>query len=195
MVGISEQCKAFVIWVLTMIINVMIVGQKWLAEQLLKHCLDNSNINVVAVSPPNLNDRLAKLATRYNVPVVLHGKQLTANHVSPFGADIILCAHAYCFITAEARQLCQHGAVGYHPSLLPAYKGKNAIADAFNAGEQVTGGSLYQLDDGWDTGKVLLQEYVVITESDTLVSLWQTKLAPLGVELFNQYLSSKITDN
>lgn len=170
-------------------IKVMIVGQKWLAEQLLKRCIEMGNIEVVLVSVPCIEDRTALLADKLNIPVTTHGKTLIAS-VIPDNIDVILMAHAYCFVGADARAKARLGAVGYHPSLLPAYKGKTAIADAFNAGETITGGSLYQLDDGWDTGMVVDQASVKIDGNDTIKSLWQDKLAPLGLLLFKGYLKS-----
>lgn len=170
-------------------IKVMIVGQKWLAQQLLRRCVEMYDIDVVLVSVPCLEDRTAVLAERLDIPVTIHSKTLMASEV-PDGIDLILMAHAYCFVDAEARAKARLGAVGYHPSLLPAYKGKTAIADAFNAGEVVTGGSLYQLDDGWDTGMIVDQASVKIDASDTIQSLWQDKLAPLGLTIFESYLKS-----
>lgn len=170
-------------------IKVMIVGQKWLAEQLLKRCMAMSSVEVILVSVPCIDDRTAVLAKQIGVPVTIHSKALDASAV-PNNIDVILTAHAYCFVNANARAKAKYGAVGYHPSLLPAYKGKTAIADAFNAGEVVTGGSLYQLDDGWDTGMIVDQTSVKIDASDTISSLWQDKLAPLGLTLFESYLKS-----
>ncbi len=174
-------------------LNVMIVGQKWLAEQLLNWCLNQSKIKVVAVSPPNATDRLAVLANKHKIPVVVHDKVLIDNQV-PNGVDIILTAHAYCFVEKQARYKARFGAVGYHPSLLPKYKGKTAVKDAFANGDKIVGGSLYQLDDGWDTGQVLLQQSVAVDDDDTLTSLWQDKLAPLGVRLFRRYLDGLINN-
>ena len=170
-------------------IKVMIVGQKWLAEQLIKRCIEMDGVDVVLVSAPCLNDRASVLADRLAIPVITHGKTLISS-VVPDNIDVILTAHAYCFVGADARDKAKFGAVGYHPSLLPAYKGKTAIADAFNAGERMTGGSLYQLDDGWDTGVVVNQASVHIDDDDTIKSLWQDKLAPLGLLLFEGYLKS-----
>ncbi|MDO4896146.1 MAG: formyltransferase family protein [Moraxella sp.] len=168
-------------------LKVMIVGQKWLAEQLLAWCLTQPNIKVVAVSPPNETDRLARLATIHLIPIVIHDKTLTADQV-PTGVDIILTAHAYCFVTKEARDKARLGAVGYHPSLLPKYKGKHAIKLSFDNGDKIVGGSLYQLDNGWDTGRVLAQKSVTVDKGDTLTSLWQDKLAPVGLDLLKGYL-------
>lgn len=97
---------------------------------------------MVAVSPPNNNDRLAKLANTHKIPITLHDKNLTANQV-PNEIDIILTAHAYCFVKKEARYKARFGAVGYHPSLLPKYKGKNAVKLAFDNDDKILGGSLY----------------------------------------------------
>lgn len=173
-------------------IKVMIVGQKWLAEQLLKYCIVRQDIQVVAVSPPSIDDRLAVLASQHNIPVNVHGKMLKQTQI-PIEVDIILTAHAYCFVTGTARSKARYGAVGYHPSLLPKYKGKSAIVDTINAGEKVTGGSLYQLDNGWDTGKVIMQDEVAVDSDDTALTLWKNKLAPLGLVLFEAYLDTMNT--
>lgn len=165
----------------------MIIGQKWFAEQLLKQCMASKHIKVVAVSPPNLGDRLAVLAGKHNIAVTTHDKTLKQQQI-PNDVDVILTAHAYCFVTATARAKAKYGAVGYHPSLLPAYKGKTAIVDCLANGDKVTGGSLYQLDDGWDTGQVLLRRSVTINNDDTAKTLWRDKLAPLGLELFFAWL-------
>ncbi|AWY21273.1 formyl transferase [Moraxella bovis] len=170
-------------------LSVMIVGQKWLAERLLAWCLTQPAIKVVAVSPPKNTDRLARLATTHQIPIAVHDKTLTADQV-PTGVD----THAYCFVEKRARDKARLGAVGRHPSLLPKYKGKNAVKLAFDNGDKIVGGSLYQLDDGWDTGQVLAQKSVMVDDADTLTSLWQNKLAPIGVELFRGYLDGLLNN-
>ena len=167
--------------------KVMIVGQKWLAEQLLMRCMTMSNVEVVLVAAPRPDDRTAVLAKLRGITTITYGKTLTAGMI-PDDIDVILTAHAYCFVDADARAKAKYGAVGYHPSLLPAYKGKTAIEDAFSAGEEIIGGTLYQLDDGWDTGQVITQVGVPIDANDTVRIIWQDKLAPLGLELFERYL-------
>lgn len=171
-------------------LKVMIVGQKWLADQLLAWCLTSSHLQVVAVSPPNAEDRLAQRANKEKIPVAVHDHFLHTDQV-PDGTDLILTAHAYCFVQKAARDKARLGAVDYHPSLLPKYRGKNAVKLAFDNGDKVVGGSLYQLDDGWDTGQVLDQQSVLRDDKDTLTSLWQDKLAPLGLELFIRFLTKQ----
>jgi len=169
-----------------MIETVMIVGQKWLAAELLQLCLD-LRLQVLAAAPPVIDDRLASLASRHGIPVVVAPDQLLACAV-PDGVDLILCAHAYCYVTAAARARARLGALGYHPSLLPKYKGRDAIQQTLASGDRLAGGSLYWLDDGWDTGSVAAQQSCVVAPTDTAQTLWQRQLAPIGLQLFEQFL-------
>jgi phosphoribosylglycinamide formyltransferase-1 len=59
--------------------------------------------------------------------------------------------------------------VNVHPSLLPAFPGARAIADALAAGVETTGVTVHLVDEGLDTGPVLRQEAVPVEPRDTLV--------------------------
>lgn len=103
-------------------------------------------------------------------------------------SDIILAAHAHTFISQAHRETAKLGAVGYHPSLLPRHRGRDAIRWTIHMSEKITGGTLYQMDDGADTGAILLQDWCHIRPNDTAQTLWQRELAPLGLRLFREYL-------
>lgn len=98
--------------------RVMIVGQKFFGAEVLKLCLARGD-DVVAVSAPRVDDRLAALATDAGVPLCQVDKRLGAEWV-PDGLDVILCAHAHLFVTPEARAKARLGALGYHPACYPA---------------------------------------------------------------------------
>ncbi len=61
--------------------------------------------------------------------------------------------------------------VNIHPSLLPAFPGLNAIEKAFKYGVKVTGVTVHFVDEGVDTGPIIMQECVKIEENDTLETL------------------------
>ena len=61
--------------------------------------------------------------------------------------------------------------VNIHPSLLPAFPGKGAIAQAYESGVTETGISVHYVDEGMDTGPVIARERVAITAEDTLETL------------------------
>ena len=168
--------------------RVMIVGQKWLAAELLRLCLARGD-DVVAVSAPRMDDRLAALATAEGIPVCQVPRRLTGEWV-PAGVDVLLCANAHVFVTAEARGKARLGALGYHPSLLPRHRGRDAIRWALHMGDVVTGGTVYWLDDGADTGPIAAQDWCWVEPGDTPESLWRRVLGPMGLRLFDQVLAA-----
>lgn len=63
--------------------------------------------------------------------------------------------------------------VNLHPSLLPAFPGKNAIEQAFSYPVKVTGVTVHFVDEGMDTGPIIDQVAVKIEDEDTIESLKQ----------------------
>ena len=61
--------------------------------------------------------------------------------------------------------------INVHPSLLPKYKGLNAVEQAMEAGESVTGCTVHYVNEELDGGEVIIQEEVPILAEDTIKSL------------------------
>lgn len=57
--------------------------------------------------------------------------------------------------------------INIHPSLLPAYKGKDAVQQALAAGEKTVGVSIHYVDAGMDTGQLIAQESIHLTGRET----------------------------
>ncbi|HEX7866523.1 MAG TPA: formyltransferase family protein [Variovorax sp.] len=167
--------------------RVMIVGQKYFGAEVLRLCLDRGD-DVAAVSAPRVDDRLAAAATDAGIPLCQVPRRLDGSWV-PEGLDVILCAHAHVFVTREARLKARHGALGYHPSLLPRHRGRDAVRWALHMREQITGGTAYWLDDGADTGDIAAQDWCWIRPEDTAEALWRRDLAPMGLRLMAEVLS------
>jgi len=72
-----------------------------------------------------------------------------------------------------------------HPALLPAFKGTEAIKDAFAYGVKITGVSVHFVDEAMDHGPIILQEVVKIEEDDTLESL-EKKIHKLEHRMYSQ---------
>ena len=83
------------------------------------------------------------------------------------------------------------GCINIHASLLPRWRGAAPIQRAIEAGDSVTGVSIMQMDEGLDTGDILLSQELSIqhggAEADTTGSL-QARLADLGAEMLLQVL-------
>jgi len=84
-------------------------------------------------------------------------------------------------------QLPKHGAINLHASLLPKYRGASPIQSAIANGEKKTGVTTMLMEEGLDTGAILLQEEVEIRRSDTAGELSE-RLAKLGAALMIETL-------
>ncbi|MDQ3614182.1 MAG: hypothetical protein M3412_07610 [Chloroflexota bacterium] len=90
-----------------------------------------------------------------------------------------------CFpykVPRPIREALPLGVVNIHPSLLPALRGPDPVADALKRGLDTTGVSLHLMDDGWDTGPVLAQERVAIPEGVDALT-FEASLARRGGEM------------
>ena len=61
--------------------------------------------------------------------------------------------------------------INIHPSLLPAFPGKDAIGQAFRAGVKETGVTIHFVDEGMDTGPIIAQKGLQVKENETIESL------------------------
>ena len=164
--------------------NVLLAGQKWFGAEVYKRLSVLPGVNIAAVSAPvgdEKEDRLTFRANYDRLPVVPAGMLNAAN--MPDGIDLIVAAHSHDFIGEKTRFRAKFGGIGYHPSLLPLHRGRDAVRWAIRMGDRVTGGSVYRLSNKMDGGNVLAQEHVFVRPDDTAEELWRRDLAPLGVEL------------
>ena len=81
----------------------------------------------------------------------------------------------------------KYGAVNVHASLLPGYRGAAPIAWAILRGEKVTGVTTMVMDEGMDTGDILLQTEVPIGNEETCENL-HDRLGSLGAQLLSKTL-------
>jgi methionyl-tRNA formyltransferase len=94
----------------------------------------------------------------------------------------VLCVAAYGRILGrDLLELAPFGAVNVHGSLLPRYRGAAPIQWAIASGERETGVTIMQMDEGLDTGDVLLQRVLPIAAEDSAETL-APRLAALGGE-------------
>ncbi len=78
--------------------------------------------------------------------------------------------------------LPRHGNINLHASLLPKYRGAAPIQWAIASGEKVTGVTTMRIDEGLDTGNILLQQELAVADNDTSETL-APRLAAIGADL------------
>ncbi len=99
--------------------------------------------------------------------------------VSP---DLIVVAAFGQILPKEILALPRYGCVNVHASLLPKYRGAAPIQQALIDGEEKTGITLMKMDEGLDTGDILLQQELSISPEETGGSLFD-RLSALGAAL------------
>ena len=72
----------------------------------------------------------------------------------PAGVDLLIAAHSHDFIGRATRRRCAVWAIGYHPSLLPLHRGRDAVRWTVKMRDRVTGGTVYWLSDNIDAGDI-----------------------------------------
>jgi methionyl-tRNA formyltransferase len=105
-----------------------------------------------------------------------------------FNADVMVVA-AYGMILPKAvLDIPQLGCINIHPSLLPRWRGAAPIQRTIDAGDKETGVTIMQMDEGLDTGPILLQNRFVLSHNETSASL-HDELAKQGANLLIETLA------
>ena len=95
--------------------------------------------------------------------------------------DLIVVAAYGQILTKEVLNLPKHGCLNIHTSFLPKYRGASPIHSAIAAGEKQSGVTIMWMDEGLDTGDILLQEPVTLRRRETSETL-HDRLAKLGAD-------------
>ena len=104
--------------------------------------------------------------------------------------DLIVMAGFMRMVSPQFVGCYKNRILNIHPSLLPSFKGADAIKDAFEYGAKVTGVTVHFIDEEMDHGPIIVQAAVEIKEKDTLETLEEKihaqehKLYPFAIKLF-----------
>ena len=105
-----------------------------------------------------------------------------------YPADVFVVAAFGQILSREILEMPRYGCINIHASLLPMYRGAAPIQWAILNGEKKSGVTIMQMDEGLDTGDMLLSGEVAIEDTDTADSL-HDKLSELGADLIVDALS------
>lgn len=99
-----------------------------------------------------------------------------------YEADIFVVAAFGQMLSKEILEMPKYGCINIHASLLPKYRGAAPIQYAVLNGDDVTGVTIMQMNEGMDTGDILMMKAIPVEKDDTGGSLFE-KLSVLGAEL------------
>lgn len=169
--------------------RIILIGQAAFAEKTLEKLVGKGEEIVAVYCPPDMPggklDPVKQKALELSIPVRQHKTLKTPAVREEFvalNADLAILAFVPYIVPPPVFSAPRLGSICFHPSLLPKYRGASAINWALIKGEAVTGLTLFWVDEGIDTGPILLQKEVKIDPDDTTGSLYFNKIFPLGVE-------------
>jgi phosphoribosylglycinamide formyltransferase 1 len=111
-------------------------------------------------------------------------------HLEENKIDLIVLAGYMRIVGAELLTKYRGRILNIHPALLPSFKGREGIKDAFDYGVKFTGVTVHFVDEEMDAGPIILQAALKIEEDDTLASLEKKihkiehKIYPEAIGLF-----------
>lgn len=107
-------------------------------------------------------------------------------------ADVMVVAAYGLLLPPPILETPHYGCINIHASLLPRWRGASPIQSALLAGDSETGITIMQMDQGLDSGDMLLAESLTITANETAAKL-HDRLATLGAKLVVKALDDLTT--
>ncbi|WP_181722789.1 methionyl-tRNA formyltransferase [Nocardia gipuzkoensis] len=161
--------------------------QTW-GRKTLQALIDSEHEVVLAVTHPAseqsykaiFSDSVEELAREHGIPVHLteRADAETIDLVKRVEPDVIVVNSWYTWMPAELYNLPPHGTLNLHDSLLPKFTGFSPVLWALISGASETGLTVHRMDEGLDTGDILVQRSIPIGPTDT-----GTELVLRGMEL------------
>jgi methionyl-tRNA formyltransferase len=148
-------------------------------------------VGVYAPPPGPRPDPLAEEAEKHGLRLLRHASlrrkgaaisERVVEHAA-LGAELNVLAFVTMILPEEIVDAPRHGSLCFHPSLLPKFRGGNALAWQILLGETEAGVTVFRPDAGVDTGPIVVQKGgVAIEPHHTAASLYFEKLYALGVD-------------
>ena len=168
-------------------VKIILCGQRSFGTAVFRMLLEQQDkLDIVAVYAPS-GDKLAGVAELYHAPIRQAGT--LRSDTMPQGCDLLIAAHSHDFVSRQVRNRLRLGAIGYHPSLLPLHRGRDAVKWTIRDRDRVAGGTVFWLTDTVDGGPIAAQEYCFVQPGDDEHTLWRRELFPMGIRLLRQALT------
>jgi methionyl-tRNA formyltransferase len=179
-------------------VRIVFAGTPQFAASALAALLDEHQVVAVLTQPDRPSGRgmqltaspVKQLALRHGLPVLQPATLKTGEaqrEVAALEPDVMVVAAYGLILPRAVLQLPRYGCLNIHASLLPRWRGAAPIPRAILAGDGETGITIMQMDEGLDTGDMLLRRPCPIAPDDTAQTL-HDKLAGMGAGCIREAL-------
>lgn len=169
--------------------KIFICGQKTFGKEVMKALYENGH-EIVGIAPPpqeKYKDKMVGYAMLKKVPIISDCDRLLSKDI-PDGTDLIISAHSHWIISDKIIEKCKYGGIGFHPSLLPRHRGRDAVRWTIHMGDFITGGTIYRLTGECDGGDIINQRTLFVDKEWDYHDLWR-ELFPIGVDMILESVS------
>jgi len=129
---------------------------------------------------------VAQFAQEHGLTPVLKPEDLKSEecalNLKALQADLFVVV-AFRILPKSLFSIPRFGTINIHASLLPKYRGPAPIHRAIEAGEHETGVTIFRIDEGVDTGEILVQSAVPIGQNETTPELYERLSAEGAVKI------------
>ena len=165
----------------------------------LKAMIDNS-IDVCFVVSNNPNALGLKIAKNENIPAycwqnIPELEEEVLKLILKYDVKLLVLAGYMRLLSKKfVNSLPSKFILNIHPSLLPKYKGMNAIQQAIDDCAEYTGVTVHYVDEGMDSGFIIKQDSIKINENDTVETL-KNRLQVIEHRLYSDTIKQILIKN
>ncbi len=161
--------------------RILYIGSVRFSAELLKYILglEENIIGIIALANSTYNSDYCDLIPISqeknidNIAVENINSSETINWIVNKKPDIIFCFGWSRILCKQILMIPKLGVLGFHPSLLPINKGRHPIIWSIVLGLRETGSTFFFMDEGVDSGDIVSQKKINISENDDALSLYQ----------------------
>ncbi|MBX3708515.1 MAG: methionyl-tRNA formyltransferase [Gammaproteobacteria bacterium] len=131
-----------------------------------------------------------ELAMEHHLPVYQPDSlknEIEQKKLADLNADVMIVAAYGLLLPRAVLRAPRLGCINIHPSLLPRWRGAAPIQRTIHAGDSRTGVTIMQMDEGLDTGPMLLKREYMLQEEETSQTL-HDQLAQMGADALIEVL-------
>lgn len=177
-------------------VGVLVSGNGSNLEAILKACRSKKiDAEVVLVVSNNPKAYALERAKKFKVPTfVVNAKENFETEVlsllKQYNVELVCLAGFMRLLSKHFIQAYPNRILNIHPALLPAFPGLKAQKQAYDYGAKITGVTVHFVDEGCDTGPIILQKAIPILDSDTEETLFKRiqkvehQIYPQAIQLF-----------
>ena len=160
----------------------------------------NNSIDVCLVVSNNPNALGLKIAKNENIPAycwqnILELEEEVLKLILKYDVKLLVLAGYMRLLSKKfVNSLPSKFILNIHPSLLPKYKGMNAIQQAIDDCAEYTGVTVHYVDEGMDSGFIIKQDSIKINENDTVETL-KNRLQVIEHRLYSDTIKQILIKN